>query len=211
MRSKKDGSFLKVLMYYVYLLTAWGLFRLLIRLPEVIEELWFKPVVWMLPLWWLWSREKRRVNLFKGSVKGALVWGMSLGLLYGLVAWLAGWSKYGEIRLDSEAMGWLDVAGIGLVTAVTEEVVFSGYLLQKIKGFVVSEWMAITLTGLGFALLHLPIAIFVYGYGGGEMLGFLVVIMLMAMGNYWVMMRTRNVIAPILSHWWWGVAIYVFG
>jgi membrane protease YdiL (CAAX protease family) len=108
-------------------------------------------------------------------------------------------------------MGWLDVVGIGLVTAVTEEVVFSGYLLQKIKGFVVSEWMAITLTGLGFALLHLPIAIFVYGYGGGEMLGFLVVIMLMAMGNYWVMMRTRNVIAPILSHWWWGVAIYMFG
>jgi hypothetical protein len=211
MRSKKDGSFLKVLMYYVYLLTAWGLFRLLIRLPEVIEELWFKPVVWMLPLWWLWSREKRRVNLFKGSVKGALVWGMSLGLLYGLVAWLAGLSKYGEIKLDGEAMGWLDVVGIGLVTAVTEEVVFSGYLLQKIKGFVVSEWVAITLTGLGFVLIHLPIAIFVYGYGGGEMLGFLVVIMLMAMGNYWVMMRTRNVIAPILSHWWWGVAIYMFG
>lgn len=211
MRSKKDGSFLKVLMYYVYLLTAWGLFRLLIRLPEVIEELWFKPVVWMLPLWWLWSKEKKRVSFFEGSVKKALLWGMGLGLLYGLVAWLAGWSKYGEIRLDSEVMGWLDVVGIGLVTAVTEEVVFSGYLLQKIKGFVVSEWMAITLTGLGFALLHLPIAIFVYGYGGGEMLGFLVVIMLMAMGNYWVMMRTRNVIAPILSHWWWGVAIYMFG
>jgi len=211
MRSKKDGSFLKVLMYYVYLLTAWGLFRLLIRLPEVIEELWFKPVVWMLPLWWLWSKEKKRVSFFEGSVKKALLWGMGLGLLYGLVAWLAGLSKYGEIRLDSEVMGWLDVVGIGLVTAVTEEVVFSGYLLQKIKGFVVSEWMAITLTGLGFALLHLPIAIFVYGYGGGEMLGFLVVIMLMAMGNYWVMMRTRNVIAPILSHWWWGVAIYMFG
>jgi len=211
MRSKKDGSFLKVLMYYVYLLAAWGLFRLLIRLPEVIEELWFKPVVWMLPLWWLWSKEKKRVSFFEGSVKKALLWGMGLGLLYGLVAWLAGLSKYGEIRLDSEVMGWLDVVGIGLVTAVTEEVVFSGYLLQKIKGFVVSEWMAITLTGLGFALLHLPIAIFVYGYGGGEMLGFLVVIMLMAMGNYWVMMRTRNVIAPILSHWWWGVAIYMFG
>lgn len=211
MRSKKDESFSKVLMYYVYLLAAWGLFRLLIRLPEVIEELWFKPVVWMLPLWWLWSREKRRVIFFEGSVKKALLWGMGLGLLYGLVAWLAGLSKYGEIRLDSEVMGWLDVVGIGLVTAVTEEVVFSGYLLQKIKGFVVSEWMAITLTGLGFALLHLPIAIFVYGYGGGEMLGFLVVIMLMAMGNYWVMMRTRNVIAPILSHWWWGVAIYMFG
>lgn len=211
MRSKQGGSFFRVLMYYVYLMVAWGMFRLLIRLPDIVEELWFKPVIWMLPLWWLWSREKTRVNLFKGSAKGALVWGMSLGLLYGFVAWLAGWSKYGEIRLDSEVMGWLDVAGIGLVTAVTEEVVFSGYLLQKIKGFVVSEWMAITLTGLGFALLHLPIAMFVYGYGGGEVLGFLVVIMLMAMGNYWVMMRTRNVIAPILSHWSWGVAIYMFG
>lgn len=211
MRSKQGGSFLKVLMYYVYLLVAWGLFRLLIRLPEVIEELWFKPVVWMLPLWWLWSKEKKRVNFFEGSVKKALLWGMGLGLLYGLVAWLVGLSKYGEIRLDSEVMGWLDVAGIGLVTAVTEEVVFSGYLLQKIKGFVVSEWMTITLTGLGFALLHFPIAIFVYGYGGEETLGFLVVIILMAMGNYWVMMRTRNVIAPILSHWWWGVAIYMFG
>lgn len=211
MRSKQGGSFFRVLMYYVYLMVAWGMFRLLIRLPDIVEELWFKPVIWMLPLWWLWSREKTRVNLFKGSAKGALVWGMSLGLLYGFVAWLAGWSKYGEIRLDSEVMGWLDVAGIGLVTAVTEEVVFSGYLLQKIMGFVVSEWMAITLTGLGFALLHLPIAMFVYGYGGGEVLGFLVVIMLMAMGNYWVMMRTRNVIAPILSHWCWGVAIYMFG
>ena len=211
MRSKKDGGVVKVLMYYVYLFVAWGLFRLLVRLPDIIEELWFKPVVWMLPLWWLWSREKRRVLFFEGPVKKALIWGMALGLLYGLVAWLVGWSKYGEIRVASEAMGWLDVIGVGLVTAVTEEIVFSGYLLQRIKSFVTSEWMAITFTGLGFGLLHVPIALFVHGYGSGEMMGFLTVIMLTAMGNYWVMMRTRNVIAPILSHWWWGVAIYVFG
>ena len=59
MRSKKDGDVFKVLVYYVYLLMAWGLFRLLVRLPDIIEELWFKPVVWMFPLWWLWLREKK--------------------------------------------------------------------------------------------------------------------------------------------------------
>ena len=149
--------------------------------------------------------------MFEGSVKRALLWGMGLGVWYGLVAWLVGWSKYGEIRVDGEVLGWLDVVGVGLVTAITEEVVFSGYLLQRIKSFVIGEWLAISLTGLAFGLLHMPIAMFVHGYDSGEMIGFLAVIILAAMGNYWVMMRTRNVIAPILSHWCWGVAIYIFG
>ena len=37
MRIKEGGGILRVLAYYVYLLVVWGLFRLLVRMPDVIR------------------------------------------------------------------------------------------------------------------------------------------------------------------------------
>jgi len=53
--------------YYFYLLLVWGSFRYWIRLPEVVEELWFKPVIWLLPLYWWRISLKGKPELFSGK------------------------------------------------------------------------------------------------------------------------------------------------
>jgi len=127
---KAEGMSLRRLVgYYCYLLLVWGFFRLLVKFPDLIEELWLKPLIWLLPLLWIWVGEKKRIRFFSGSMKTALVWGFGLGVLYTLVALAAGVGKYGslsEMKVGGDLEGWVDVVGIGLATAITEELVFSG-------------------------------------------------------------------------------------
>jgi membrane protease YdiL (CAAX protease family) len=104
----------------------------------------------------------------------------------------------------------MDVIGLGLVTAITEELVFSGYIFQKILHTNGSFWSSAILTAILFAVIHIPISIFVHNYNLVELISYLWLVVLVMMGNTWLMWKTNNVAAPILSHWLWGVAIFLF-
>lgn len=215
MRQTQGKRLHRVLGYYTYLLLAWGFFRLLFKFPDNIEELWFKPVIWLVPLLWLWMTDKgkQRVEFFAGKWLDALKWGLGLGLAYGVVAAITSLQKYGSVNLESLLVydtGTLEFLGLGLVTAISEELVFSGYIFQKLKLDLGNSWVAMVSTAVLFALIHIPISIFVYQYGFLEMLGFLLVVGMVSFGNAFLMDRTKNVLAPILSHWLWGVVVFLF-
>jgi len=65
-------------------------------------------------------------------------------------------------------------------------------------------------TALMAALIHVPIAVFVLNYSMVQLAGYLLLVVLVSIGNTWVMSKSKNVLAPIMSHWLWGVAVYAF-
>ncbi len=206
----KGDGLRRLFYYYVYLLLVWGLFRLLFRLPEVIEEFWIKPLIWLVPVLGIWINEKRKVRFFEGGWSRAIVWGLGLGVVWIGVLALVSLGRVGGIRFLA-GNSWADIMGAAVATAIVEELVFSGYIFQRVFQATKSLWSAVVMTGVMFALIHVPIGLFVYNYSALQMVAFLVVVALVEMGGGFLMAKTRNVVAPILAHFVWAVASTMIG
>lgn len=213
MKKNTDIGVGKVGIYYVYLVLVWGMFRMLVKFPDLVEELWFKPIIWLLPLLLLMMGAKKRIRFFEGSFTKAAMWGAGLGVVFVAIAIVSGLGKYGSLVLvDIGNVGrLLDVAGIGLATAITEELVFSGFIFQTLMKKMKKLWLAMATTAVMLAVVYMPILMFFHKLSTNQMMGTLAVVIVIALGNYWIMNRTKNVMAPILSHWIWGMAIFIFG
>lgn len=176
----------------------------------MVEELWFKPLIWLLPLFLLWFPERTKLNFFKGGILGTLLYGLGLGACYFLILFVIGFIREGTgLSLDWQTTAFLNFMGISLATAITEELAFSGYIFGKLSAVLKKPENAITLTAFLFALIHIPIGLFTYKFDFYQLTGFLVLVVTVQLANVWVMSRSRNVLAPILSHWLWSMAAFL--
>jgi len=184
--------------YYLYILIVWGSFRYLVRLPEVIEELWFKPVIWLVPLFWWQFSLKEKVKMFeKGGIASCLL-GICVGLMYFFLI----------RRFNIEGLGWkTDLLGVVVATAVTEELTFSGFIAGYLEKIQKGKWANLLIVGLMVAVIRLPILLFVYELGVGDLIG--VVLFSGASGviNAWIRVETGNVAGSILARMGLNMAV----
>lgn len=185
----------KTVAYLLYLVVVWTVFRMNSIFPDVIEELWFKPVLWLVPLFWLNASGVERINFF-GEKKRGVIWGIALGLVYSLFLVYF-------LRIKQVSLNWNGV-GIGLVTAVTENMVFAGYVLPRYLE-VFSEKRAIVLTGLIYMAVHLPIVILVIKPDPVSVIGLSMLSLSVGIINGYVRVRSKSTLAPIIGSWCWNV------
>lgn len=177
--------------YYIYLLLVWGGFRYWVRLPEVIDELWFKPIIWLVPLFWWRLSMGGKPKLFNSK------WLMSggLGVLVGIF-------YFGLLKImgvGGQTNSGINIFGIALVTAVVEELTFSGFILGLMDKLNNKRYVNLLMVGLMVAGVHLPINIFVYGLGGRELLGIMIWLFSVAVINGWIRQKTGNVTGSIIA------------
>ncbi len=207
MTGKMIKTLRKTFAYYAYLLLVWGFFRLLFKFPDLIEEVWFKPLIWLLPLLWLWLSDKKQIKFFDDHWLKSLLWGGGLGLFYVVLLLLMNLIKTGG-HLSLNIGQWGEFAGISLVTAISEEIVFAGFIFQKLQQ-AVKNGTSMIITVILFALIHVPISLFIYKYNLGQLMVYLGLVSLTALGNLYVFSKTKNVVAPVISHWLWSLAASV--
>lgn len=175
--------------YYFYLLITWGSFRYFVRLPDVIEELWFKPLIWLVPLFWWNLALPTKVEMFGKGWARSVLWGLMLGLVY-------------FVLVRKFTLGWwwsIEMFGVALATAVTEELVFSGfiagYLLKTQRG----HWVNWLILGVMVIGVRIPLLLFVHRLGVVDMFGVLLLAGAAGMINAWIRIRTGNVAGSILA------------
>lgn len=176
--------------YYIYLLLAWGSFRYFVRLPEVIDELWFKPLLWLVPLFWWNLAMKEKVVMFGKQKLLSLVLGVLVGVAYFLLLKYGNWRTF---ELD------VNILGVAVATAVTEELVFSGFVagyLEKIRS---GKWINLLIVGLMIAVIRLPILLFVYQANLNEVIGVLLVVFASGVINAWIRVKTGDVTGSIVA------------
>ncbi|EKD53028.1 MAG: hypothetical protein ACD_61C00180G0004 [uncultured bacterium] len=177
--------------YYLYLLFLWGSFRYFIRLPGVIEELWFKPMIWLVPLfWWQLSMKGSKVTLFdKHWLASALV-----GVVFGIVYFVL------IKRFNLSGMTWhANLMGVALATAITEELTFSGFVTGYLEKIQRGKWVNLLIVGLMVVMIRIPILLFVYKLGVVELLGVFLFSGASGVINAWIRLETGNVTGSILA------------
>lgn len=179
----------KIMVYVLYLLVVWGSFRYFFDFSDVVEELWFKPVIWLVPLFWWNISLKNRVKFFEGNGYLSLLWGVVAGAVYCLL--VGEFSRFGNITLD--------ILGIAMVTSMVEEMTFSGFVLGYLLQKKYSENLAIFTLGLVVMLTRLPILMFGFEIKGRELFFVSLFVFAIAIINGLIRVKTNNVLGSILA------------
>lgn len=200
----------------VYLLIVWGFYRFLFQLPETIEELFIKPIVWLLPVFYFLKKERNGLDSLGITFKNlfpAVYYALGLGAFFVIEALVINFIKYGgQFNLEANIgnLPLLSALGLSFITAITEEITFRGYVFTRVWKFINKEIPANILTSIFWAMIHVPITIFVWKLDFSASVIYLVLTTLFGVGSAFVYARTKNIISPILLHvlWQWPIILF---
>lgn len=216
LRIKKRLFLRRIFWFYSLLLIIWGFYRYLLRLPETVEELVLKPLIWLGPMVFIIKfKEKRPVFPSLGFINKNIFRSFYLGILGGIAFALTGLLlnllKYGRLNfVPLETSAFFLSFALSLATAFCEETVFRGYLLNRFFEIWRQEWKALFISSLAFVIIHLPITMFALHYNLAQIYIYGVLVFFYSLGSGILFLRTGTIWAPILMHVFWSWPIILF-
>lgn len=214
---KKESLIKNTTVLFVYLLLVWGLYRLIFKLPDEVEELFIKPIIWIIPtLYFVLVKEKENLESIGITLKNlfpAVYFAIALGALFGVVAMIFNFIKYGGTFNFGANLGnlpLLSAMGLSFATAVSEEIVFRGYIFSRLWKATNNEYLANIISSVGWTLIHVPVTIFVNKLSPGAAFVYLALTFVYGVGASFIYARTKNVFSPIFLHvlWEWPIILF---
>lgn len=130
-------SFKNAVYLATYLLIVWGFYRFLFKLPDEIEELVIKPILWLLPVFYLVKSERQGLESLGITFKNlfpAVYYALGLGAFFVMEALIVNFLKYGgqfNLGANIGSLPLLPALGLSFATAISEEVAFRDIYLQE--------------------------------------------------------------------------------
>ncbi len=202
-------------MLVAYLLVVWGFYRFLFKLPEEIEDLLVKPLIWLVPVLMLVRREKlgpKSLGLTFKNLFSSIYLALALGVFFVLIGLLVNYLKYQSFNFTSNvgSSSFLTALLLSFATGITEEITFRGYIFNRIWHALGDEWKANYIVSFLWALVHIPVAIFWWKLSLPGTVGMLILITIFSIGSSYIFARTKNVASSILLHMLWEWPIILF-
>ena len=198
-----------------YLLIVWGFYRLMFKLPDEIEELIVKPIIWLAPVFILTAREKLNlasIGITLTNLFPSVYFALGLGALFVIVAVILNYFKHGGLNFAANIGDKVLLASLGIsfATAVSEEITFRGYIFSRVWSSTGNEWLANLTTNAVWTLIHVPWLFFVQRLGPGPLAVNLLVTTTFGVGSAFVFARTRNIASSIFLHvlWVWPIILF---
>lgn len=203
----------KILKIWVVVLIFWATYRFLFKLPEWVDELLIKPLVFMLIPFGIAGSKTLPGFEKKKSVFEDVVIGAAVGFVFAFTALMANKLKHGTFLFSAV----LPFAGSGiffylflsLATSVSEEILGRGFFFNFFK----KRWsifLAATFSSLLFLTLHLPIVFTNLHLTGVTLATFLTSVFLLSMVNCYLYENRGSLVLPILVHIFWNMTIALY-
>jgi len=204
-----------VTIYSAYLFLIWALYRLLFRLPDQVEELVIKPIVWLVPIYWLSVKEKFPLSSIGLTLKNlfpAIYLSLGLGAVFVVEAVLTNYFKYGHLNFAANIgnMPIVSSLGISFATAFSEESAFRGYIFGRLWFVLKDEWAANIASSIVWTIVHVPITFFVWKLDLASGILYLILTFAFGVGSAFIFGRTKNIFGSIFLHvlWEWPIILF---
>ena len=201
--------------YSVYILIVWGFYRVLFKLPDNVEELILKPIIWLTPLIFLLRRENQKISSLGITLKNlfpAIYLSLGWGAIFAIEAIFLNFLKYKTFNFGANIGegGLMLSLLISFATAFSEEIPFRGYIFNRLWGVLNNEWLANIITSVVWALVHIPVTVFVWKLSLSAVLLYLFLTFLFGLGSAFVFARTKNVFSSVFLHvlWQWPIILF---
>ncbi len=133
---------------------------------------------------------KNRVTMFSKNNLMSLVMGILVGLIYFVLI-----RRFNLMGLMFDS----NLIGVAVATAITEELLFSGFVAGYLEKIQKGRGVNLLIVGLMVAVIRLPILFFVYKLGLVDMLGVFLFAGAGGVINAWIRVETGSVAGSILA------------
>lgn len=201
---------------YLFILVAWGFYRLLFRLPPDIEEILLKPLIWLSPLIYVLYKENASLATLGWNTKNlfhSLYLALGLGIIFALEGLVINYLKYGSFdfaSIWSVPQSFYHAILLSLISAISEETVFRGYLFNRLWHLSRNEIGANFVTSLAWTIIHLPVAVLITKYPFDQLIIYLFLVFIFGIGSSVLFARSKNIVFPVLLHVLWSWPILLF-
>lgn len=184
------------------------------KYPDVLEELVIKPGIWLLPLvTYVFPKEKislAGIGITLKNLFPSIYLSLALGVGFFFLGLISNIAKYQRVNFEANigTVSLIPAILLSFATAVSEELVFRGYLLNVfMKKY--ENLFAVILTTLLWTLIHAPIAYFVWKMDVVQISIYLILTFVYGLGASGLFIRTRNIAAPVFLHvlWEWPIIL----
>ena len=205
----------EVTIYSTYLIIIWAFYRFLFQFPSDVEELFIKPVLWLVPIIYFLWKEKSKISSIGLTFKNlfpSLYLSIGLGLVFVIEGLLTNYLKYKGFNFGANigpSPIWASL-GLSFVTAISEETSFRGFVFSRLAFALKNEWTANLAQTVIWTVIHIPIAFFVWGYTIPQGLVYLAITAIFGLGSAFIFARTGNVTGSIFLHvlWEWPIILF---
>lgn len=200
---------------------VWAFYRAYYVLPESIDELIIKPLVFAVPvifLVWIWENKPLKYLGLSFSARGFMVdlyIGVVLGILLAVEGLIANYLKYGKFSFGPiEALflagGVGSFLAVNLATSVSEEILGRGYLYNRLFKASKQQMASAIVASALFTLIHLPIMFTRLYLTGNALIFYPLSIFSMGMVNSYLFTLRGTLVLPILVHTFWNMTISLY-
>lgn len=214
MKGKKQ---LALPLFVAFLFVVWGGYRFFTRNSDWVDELLFKPLIWVLPVLYIVKRIEKQsletVGLTSRNLFRNLYIGWGLGALFAFEGIVTNAFKYGGVTFSPESFKGIELLTLvimSILTAFSEELTFRGYIMTRLSVELKNTALANLLAALLFSILHIPIAVYVLHYSFVDLVSFEWVMFVLGILNGYLFARLRSLVVPVMSHSLWNLAIVLF-
>lgn len=204
---------------WAFIFLAWMLYRYYVRgVPEWVDELIFKPLVFVAPvLWFVKKIEKRKMDSIGVSSKNffkSLYIGLGFGFVFALEAIAANAIKNGKLVMNPidavSQYGLIALLIFSVATAFSEELLSRGFLFNRLLEKSQNLPYASFISTLFFVFLHVPVLVTSLHLTGTALALFFVTTFVLGFANTFLYFYTGSLIAPILVHVFWNMTVALY-
>ncbi len=213
--NKKISAAKNATVLFVFLLLVWGLYRYIFQLPDTIEELVVKPIIWIGGTYYFVRKEKQKlesIGITSKNLFPAIYFAIGLGLIFAVEGILVNFLKYGHLNFQANiGSGSMFISlGISIATAISEEIAFRGYIFTRLWTALKNEWVANLITSVLWTIIHIPVTVFVLKYSLNEAIIYLFLTFIYGLGAAFIYARTKNIASSIFLHvlWEWPINLF---
>lgn len=211
----------QVFIVWFLIFIVWAIYRAYFILPEAIDELLVKPLIFVAPIIFLvWIKENKSLKELGLRFSGAGVMvdiyiGVVLGILLAVEGLIANYLKYGQFSfgpIDAlyTAGGVSAFLFLSLATAFSEEVFARGFLFNRLYKATNEQMASAVVSSILFTLIHIPIMFTRLHLTGNALLFYPLSIFAMGVVNSYLFSIRGTLTLPILVHAFWNMTISLY-
>ena len=199
------------LLLFLVVFVGWTIYRYFANYSEFVDELLFKPMLYLLPtLLFIKIVDQKKFTSLGFQKNGnlcSIAWGIGFGLF--LIAYntfiqslKSGLDLHFLISLLS--ISSLPLLLMSFATAISEEVLFRGYIFRHLLNDRVNVFASIAVSSFLFALMHLPRLLWSLNYSFNLIVMEMVLYLLLGVANCCVFLKTKNLTSSVAAHTLWN-------
>lgn len=197
---------------------VWALYRAYIHLPEWVDELVTKPLVFLGPVFYFVLVKERRTLASLGLIKAKFMrdvyLGLGFALLFTIEGIIANLAKYGGFsimpKIPLQSISLITASILALATAFSEETLIRGFFYTRLKEAYGNELKAMILASLMYLLLLVPAILFLTHLSGTTLVIFVMTNLVMSFANTMIFNELKSLTVPILIHAFWNMAVVLY-